>query len=324
MRAVTIVEGELRWADHPDPVAGDNEIVVGVRAAGINAADLLQRRGFYPAPPGVPADIPGLEAAGEVVAVGHRVTRFGLGDRVMAVVGGGAQAEMVAIDEHCALAVPDGLSWEEAGGFPEAFSTAHDALFTQCGLASGDRVLVTAAAGGVGTAGVQLAARAGAATVVASVRSAEHRPAVRALGATAAVDPEEALGRGPFDVALELVGASSLTGVLENLAIGGRIVVIGVGGGGARADLDLMALMHRRARISASTLRARSLLDKAAVARGVEAHVLPHLVAGRIRVPVYATFPMDRAADAYDHFAAGGKLGKIVLLPPGRSTERAA
>ena len=173
MWAVTIVEGKLRWASRPDPVPGDNEIVVAVKAAGINAADLMQRQGFYPAPPGVPADIPGLEMAGEVVAVGSRVSRFVLGDRVMAVVGGGAQAEMAAVDERCALPVPAGLSWEEAGGFPEAFSTAHDALFTQCRLAMGERVLVTAAAGGVGTAGVQLAAVAGA-SVVASVRSAER------------------------------------------------------------------------------------------------------------------------------------------------------
>jgi NADPH2:quinone reductase len=315
MRAVTIVDGELQWIEHPDPVPGDTEVVVAVRAAGLNAADLMQRLGFYPAPPGVPADIPGLEVAGEVVAVGRRATRFALGDRVMAVLGGGAQAEMAAIDERCALVVPDDLSWEEAGGFPEAFSTAHDALFTQCQLAMGDRVLITAAAGGVGSAGVQIAAVAGA-TVVASVRSAERHEAVTALGASVAVDPEEALRLGPFDVALELVGASSLPGVLDAMAIGGRIVVIGVSGGGGRAEVDLMGLMQRRARISASTLRGRPLLDKAAVARAVESHVLPHLVSGRVRVPMQATFAMDRAQDAYEHFSAGGKLGKIVLVPP--------
>jgi NADPH2:quinone reductase len=316
MRAVTIVDGELHWKSHPDPVAGDTEVVLAVRAAGLNAADVMQRQGFYPAPPGVPADIPGLEVAGVVVDVGRRAERFAVGDRVMAVLGGGAQAEMAAVDEGCALAVPDGLPWEEAGGFPEAFSTAHDALFTQCALALGDRVLVTGAAGGVGTAGVQLAAAAGA-SVVASVRSVERYEAVLALGASAAVGPEEALRLGPFDVALELVGASSLSGVLDALAIGGRIVVIGVGGGGARADLDLLTLMHRRGRISASTLRARPLLDKAAVARAVDAHVLPLLRSGRIGVPVQTTFPMDRATDAYEHFATSGKFGKIVLVPPG-------
>jgi NADPH2:quinone reductase len=312
MRAIAIVAGELQWVERDDPVAGDTEIVVAVRAAGINAADLMQRQGFYPAPAGVPADIPGLELAGEVMAVGSRASRFAVGDRVMGVVGGGAQAEMAVIDERCALAVPDGLSWEEAGGFPEVFSTAYDALFTQCGLAMGDRVLVTAAAGGVGTAGVQLAAAVGARTV-ASVRSPQLREAVANLGAAEAVGPDEALALGPFDVVLELVGATSLPGVLGALAIGGRIVVIGVGSG-ARAEIDLMTLMHRRARISASTLRARSVLEKASVAAAVEAHVLPLARSGRLRVPVEATFPMERAPEAYERFAAGGKLGKIVLV----------
>jgi NADPH:quinone reductase len=319
MWAVTIVEGKLRWASRPDPVPGDTEIVVAVRAAGINAADLMQRQGFYPAPPGVPADIPGLEMAGEVVAVGSRVSRFVLGDRVMAVVGGGAQAEMAAVDERGALPVPAGLSWAEAGGFPEAFSTAHDALFTQCRLALGERVLVTAAAGGVGTAGVQLAAVAGT-SVVASVRSSERRQALLSLGASAVGSPDEALLQGPFDVVLELVGASSLTAVLGALAVGGRIVVIGVSGGGARAEVDLLTLMHRRARISASTLRARSLFDKAAVAAAVEKQVLPHLASGRLRVPVHAAFPMDSAEEAYEEFALGGKFGKIILVPPGSSS----
>lgn len=315
MQAVTIVDGELRWAGKPDPVPGDTEVVVAVKAAGINAADLMQRLGFYPAPPGVPPDIPGLEVAGEVVAVGARSSRFAVGDRVMAVVGGGAQAEMAAIDEDGALAVPDCLSWAEAGGFPEAFSTAYDALFTQGGLAAGERVLVTGAAGGVGTAAVQLAAATGA-SVVASVRAPERRADVAGLGADEAVGPEEALTFGPFDVVLELVGASSLPGCLDALAVGGRIVVIGVGGGGARAEVDLMTLMRRRGRISASTLRARSLHDKASVAAAVGAHVRPHLESGRIRVPVAETYPMARAAEAYDRFATGGKFGKIVLVEP--------
>jgi NADPH:quinone reductase-like Zn-dependent oxidoreductase len=312
MRAVTIVGDELRWAPHPDPVPGDTEVLLSVRAAGVNAADLMQRRGLYPAPPGVPPDIPGLEVAGEVVAVGPRVSRFAVGQRVMGVVAGGAQAELAVIDERGALAVPDHLPWDAAGGFPETFSTAYDALFTQCGLAMGDRVLVTAAAGGVGTAAVQLAAAAGA-TVVASVRSAHRRDELSALGASVAAAPDDALRHGPFDVVLELVGASSLPAVLGALSTGGRVAVIGVGGG-ARAEIDLLTLMHRRACVSGSTLRARPLLDKAAVAAAVEAHVLPALVSGQLRVPITATFPMDRATDAYDRFAAGDKLGKIVLV----------
>ena len=313
MRAVTIAGGELHWAEHPDPEPGDTELVVAVRAAGVNAADLMQQLGFYPAPPGSPRDIPGLELAGEVLSVGARTTRFGVGDHVMAVVGGGAQAEMAVVDEAGTMAVPGGVDWSAAGGFAEAYSTAHDALFTQCGLQMGERVLVTGAAGGVGTAAVQLALATGA-HCVASVRDRRRHEALAALGATVAV-PDEALGLGPFDVVLELVGGSSLPGVIGAMHTGGRIAVIGLGGG-AQAEVDLRALMHRRVRMSASTLRARSLHDKAAVARAVEHHVVPLLVAGRLRVLVDAAMDMARPAEAYARFGQGGKLGKIVLVPP--------
>jgi NADPH2:quinone reductase len=315
VRAVTIVDGELRYLEHPDPEPGDTELVVAVRAAGINNADLMQRLGLYPAPPGSPPDIPGMELAGEVVATGRQTSRFSVGDRVMAVVGGGAQAELAVVDERVAMPVPPDQSWPEAGGFPEAFSTAHDALFTQCGLALGERVLVTGAAGGVGSAGVQLAAAAGA-RCVASVRHAQLRDAVATLGARAAA-PDEALGLGPFDVALELIGAASIAGVIGAMAVTGRIAVIGVGGG-ARAEIDLLALMQRRLRITSSTLRSRSLTDKAVVAAAVEHHVVPLLAARRVRVVVEKTFPMDQATEAYEHFGQGGKLGKIVLIPPRR------
>jgi NADPH:quinone reductase len=312
MHAVVIVDGELSWEERPDPIPSDTEVVVAVRAAGVNAADLHQLRGVYPAPPGVPPDIPGMELAGEVVARGRKVTRFDVGDRVMAVVGGGAQAEMAAVDETAAMSVPPITPWNEAGGFPEAFSTAFDALFSQCGLALSDRVLVTGAAGGVGTAAVQLAAVTGA-WAVASVRHPEHRDAMVDLGAREAVDPDAALRNGPFDVVLELVGGAGLPAALDALAIGGRVAVIGVGGG-ARVELDLLALMHRRARISGSTLRSRSLVDKATVASGVAAHVLPLLASGRLRVPLEATFPLHDAAAAYERFTAHGKLGKVVLV----------
>jgi len=312
VHAVTIADGELRFDGRPDPVPPDTGLVVAVRAAGVNAADLLQQRGLYPVPPGWPADVPGMELAGEVVATGSAVRRFAVGDRVMAVVGGGAQAELAVVDEASAMAVPPGMPWAEAGGFPEVFSTAYDALCTQCGMAVGDRVLVTGAAGGVGTAAVQLAAAAGA-RAVASVRHPELRPAVAALGAVAAVAPEEAADHGPFDVALELVGAASLPGVVASMALGGRISVIGVGAG-ARVELDLLTVMGKRLRLSGSTLRARSAVDKAVVAAAVEAHVVPLLAAGTVRVPVAATFPLEHAADAYARFAAGAKLGKVVLL----------
>lgn len=311
MHAVTIVDGKLEWREHPEPQPGAGELLVRVRAAGLNSADRMQVAGFYPAPPGSPADIPGLELAGEVEAVGEGVQRYRVGDRVMAVVGGGGQAELALVHERHAVPVPDGLSWPEAGGFPEVFTTAHDALFTQCELAMGDRVCVHGAAGGVGLAGVQLAAAAGA-SVVATVRNEQLRDEVAVFGATV-VAPEEFAAHGPFDVILELIGAPNMPANFEALAMRGRIVVIGVGGGGD-ANVSLLALMGKRAVLRGSTLRTRSLEDKAAAARAVEQHVLPLLADGRVRVPIEATFPMSDAAAAYERFSAGGKLGKLVLV----------
>jgi NADPH:quinone reductase-like Zn-dependent oxidoreductase len=307
-----IDEGQLDWQERPEPQAGDHEVLVAVRAAGVNGADLAQRDGRYPAPPGWPPDIPGLEMAGEVVSVGRQVTRFAPGDRVMALVGGGAQAELATVDEEHALAVPAGLPWPEAGGFMEAFTTAFDALFGQARLTLGERVLVTGAAGGVGSAGVQLAALAGA-RVVASVRDPALHAAVAELGAAEVIDPADVAGRGPYDVVLELVGAASLPSALEALATRGRIVVIGVGSG-SDMQVDLMALMSRRARVFASTLRARSRAEKATVVAALDARVAPALAGGRLRVPVAETFALREAASAYERFAAGAKLGKIVLL----------
>ena len=230
MQAVVIADGELGVEERPDPVVGDTELRVAVRAAGINGGDLMQRQGLYPPPPGFPADIPGMELAGVVDGVGRQVTRFGPGDRVMAVVGGGGQATLAVVDETHALGVPEGIDWAEAGGFPEAFLTAYDALFTQGGLSVGDRILVTGAAGGVGTAAVQLAAAAGA-HVVASVRDRALRDAVAGLGAHEVVEPGSVPAHGPYDVVLELVGAASLPDALGALATGARVVVIGVGSG---------------------------------------------------------------------------------------------
>jgi putative PIG3 family NAD(P)H quinone oxidoreductase len=311
MRAATIREGELVIEEHPDPHPGAGEVLVRARAAGLNSADILQARGGYPAPPGSPQDIPGLEFAGEVIERGPGSERFADGDRVMAIVGGGAQAELVVVHERQAMPVPGNLSWTEAGGVPEAFTTAYDALFTQGRLSAGERLLVHGAAGGVGTAGVQLGAAAGA-RVTATVRNAAARAELEALGAEAVLDAAGFADSGPYDVVLELVGAPNLPANLGALATGGRIVVIGVGAG-AKTELNLLALMGKRASISASTLRPRPLEEKAIAARRLERHVLPHLAAGRIRVPVAATFPLERVAEAYERFTAGGKVGKIVL-----------
>lgn len=310
MKAAVVAEGAIAVMERTDPEPGDGQLLVRVRAAGLNNADLSQRRGGYPAPPGSPADIPGVELAGEVVATGPSVFRFKVGDRVMAVVGGGAQAELAVLHERLAIPVPEGLGWPQAGGFPEVFFTAYDALVTQCGLSMGDRLLVHGAAGGVGTAAVQLGVATGA-RVTATVRNPDMRDLVAGLGAT--VIPTEKFGEhGPFDVVIELIGAPNMAENLTALATGGRITVIGTSAGN-RPEVNLGILMAKRARIMGSTLRARSLEEKARVAREVEAHVLPLLAAGTIRVPIAAAFPLEQVAAAYDRFAAGAKFGKIVL-----------
>jgi putative PIG3 family NAD(P)H quinone oxidoreductase len=310
MRAVTIRDERLYVEEHADPEPGAGEVLVRIRTAGLNGADMLQRRGRYPAPPGAPQDIPGLELAGEVAALGPGASRFSEGDRVMAVVAGGGQAELAVVHERAAMPVPDELDWPAAGGFPEVFTTAHDALFTQAGLGAGERLLVHGAAGGVGTAAVQLGRAAGA-SVTATVRREELRAEVERLGANA-IDPEGFEEHGPFDVVLELVGAPNLATNVNALETGGRIVVIGIGAG-AKAELNLALLMGKRATLRGSTLRARPLEQKADAARRVERHVLPLVRAGSVTVPVADVFGLDDAEAAYERFSAGGKLGKVVL-----------
>ena len=310
MRAVTIRDEQILVEEHPDPAPQAGEVLVRVRAAGINGADILQARGRYPAPAGAPADIPGLEFAGEVEACGPGVQRFEPGERVMAVVAGGGQAERITVHERLVLPVPDELDWEAAGGVPEVFTTAHDALFTQGGLRPGERLLVHGAAGGVGSAAVQLGHMAGA-RVTATVRDEVARERIAALGVRA-VAPEGFEELGPFDVVLELVGAPNFPGNLRALAERGRICTIGIGAG-AKVELNLGILLAKRASIMGSTLRSRSLEDKAAAARLVEKSVLPGFASGDLIVPVAATFPLDRAAVAYERFKAGAKFGKVVI-----------
>jgi NADPH:quinone reductase len=312
VRATTIDDGELVIAERPDPEPSRGEVLVRVRGAGLNGADMLQVKGHYPAPPGSPPDIPGLELAGEVVARGPDATRFEEGDRVMAVVGGVGQAELAVIHERAAMPVPDALDWPAAGGLPEVFTTAHDAIFTQAGLRPGEHLLVHGAAGGVGTAAVQLGRAAGA-RVTATVRREELREGVEALGAHV-IGPEGFGEHGPYDVVLELVGAGNLAENFQSLALGGRIAVIGVGGTGPKAEMNLGWLMGKRARIHGSTLRARPLEEKAIAMRLVEKEVLPLFEQGRLSVPVAETFPLDAVEQAYERFQAGGNLGKLVLL----------
>jgi NADPH:quinone reductase len=310
MQAVTIKDKQLFVREHADPVAGAGEVLVRVRAAGLNGADMHQLRGGYPAPPGSPPDIPGLELAGEVAARGPGAMRFEEGERVMGIVGGGGQAELAVVHERVLMRVPERLSLTQAGGTPEVFTTAHDAIFTQAGLRAGERLLVHGGAGGVGTAAIQLGHATGA-RVTATVRNPELRAEVASLGAEV-IEPEGFAEHGPFDVILELVGAPNLMDNLKALETGGRIAVIGTGAG-ASGEVNLGLLMMKRGRIHGSTLRARPLEEKALTARAVERSVLPLLASGAVRVPVAATFPLRDAVAAYERFQAGGKLGKIVL-----------
>src|SRR4051794_9935633 len=310
MRAATIVDGQIEVAERPDPEPQDGQLLVRVRAAGLNGADLMQVAGRYPAPPGAPQDIPGLELAGEVVACGRRVGRFEPGDRVMAIVAGGGQAEYAVVHERTAMPVPDELDWTAAGGVPEVFTTAHDALFTQAGLTVGERLLVHGAAGGVGMAAIQLGVMAGA-RVTATVRDEAAREQVAALGVNA-IAPAGFGASGEYDVILELVGAPNLSENLDSLATGGRICIIGVGAG-ATTEIDLRKLMGKRGRIHGSTLRARPIEEKAIAARLIEKMVLPGFASGDLSVPVAEAFALEEAPAAYERFQAGGKFGKIVL-----------
>ncbi|MCX6512708.1 MAG: zinc-binding dehydrogenase [Actinobacteria bacterium] len=312
MRAVVIqAGGELLIEERPDPQASESQVLVGVESSGLNGADQLQRRGFYPAPAGVVADIPGLEIAGSILAIGSQVSDLHVGDRVMAVVAGGGQASHICVEAAELLRVPEQISWAEAGGFPEAFTTAHDALVTQAQIAAGARVYISGGAGGVGTAAIQIAKAFGC-EVVASVRNEDLRPQVAELGATV-IDSADVGEHGPYDVVLELIGASDLEAVLPHLNPFARVVVIGVGGG-AKAEINLLGIMSSRAIITGSTLRARSASEKGEVALRVRQDLLEYLAEGKLRVPVAASYPLDEVEAAYARFAAGAKFGKVVLL----------
>lgn len=291
--------------ERPDPVPLPSEVLVRVTHAGLNPADLIQRAGNYPAPPGSPADIPGLEVAGTVIACGESVTTWRAGDRVFGLVGGGGLSDTVAVHERHVARIPDNLTDREAAAVPEAFITAHDAVFTRAGLAMGETLLVNGASGGVGTAAVQLGAATGA-RVLANSRS--HSDALVDLGAEPCPLSE---ARG-VDVVLELVGAANLQASLEALAVRGRIIVVGTGAG-ADAEISLRALMGRRASLMGTVLRARHMEEKAAAVQVFARSVVPQIASGRVRPVIDRVFSVAEAAAAFDHLAAPGKLGKVLL-----------
>jgi NADPH:quinone reductase-like Zn-dependent oxidoreductase len=291
--------------ERPDPVPMSSEVLIRATHAGLNPADLVQRAGHYPAPPGSPADVPGLEVAGTVIACGEGVTSWRAGDRVFGLVGGGGLSDTVVVHERHVARIPDNLTDREAAAVPEAFITAHDAVFTRAGLALGETLLVNGASGGVGTAAVQLGVATGA-RVLANARS--HHEALAELGA----EPCRLSEARGVDVVLELVGAANIPASLEALALRGRIIVVGTGAG-ADAEVSLRAVMGKRASLMGTVLRARSMEDKAAAVQVFARSVVPHLAAGRLRPVIDRVFPVAEAAAALDHLAAPGKLGKVLL-----------
>ena len=329
MRAVVITShggvggiGVMEVESPPAPVA--DRVRVRVHAAGLNHADILQRRGSYPAPPGYPQNIPGLEFAGEVEAIGDAVSAWKIGDRVFGIIAGGAQAELVVVPESNLARVPAQLSWDEAGAMPEVFITAHDALFTRAGLQMGDRVLVHAVASGVGTAAVQLAHAAGA-TVYGTSRNADKLNRMREL--KLGMDDGVAVGDVPakfveavqkwtngagVDVILDLVGGSYFPPSLEALSIRGRIISVGITAG-AKSEINLDLLKRKRAAIIGTMLRTRSIEEKADATRRFAAAVLPLVSRGRIRPVIDRVYPIDQVRDAHERLESNPSFGKIVL-----------
>ena len=324
MRAVVVARPGgpevLQMAERPLPEPGPGEIRVRVHASALNRADLLQRRGLYPAPPGAPQDVPGLEYAGEVDAVGEGAGLWAVGNRVMGIVGGGGYAEYVVVHEREAMRIPQGLSYEEGAAIPEAFLTAYDALFTRLELLMGERVLIHAVGSGVGTAALQLARAAGAVTIGTS-RSPEKLRRAGELGLDVAIDTsredlpaalENATYGSGVHAVVDLVGGRILEESLRGLAQGGRVVVVGTVAG-SKVELDLGLLLQRRIRIVGTVLRTRPLEEKIALAREFSSTVLPLISSGKIRPVIDRIYPFSEIADAHRQMEQNDTFGKIVL-----------
>jgi NADPH:quinone reductase len=306
----------------PDPVPSRGEVIVRVRAAALNRADLLQRRGLYPPPPGTREDVPGLELAGEVESVGEGVVAWKPGDRVMAITAGEAQAERCAVHERMLLRIPDGLSFEDAGAIPEAGVTSHDALFTLGGLRPGWTVLVHAVGSGVSTAALQLAKAAGA-TVIGTSRTPDKLERARALGLDHGIlvgkeeprfadEVKKLTGKRGCPLILDFVGAPYAAENLAALALGGRIVVIGTMGG-AKPIVDLSLLMRTRGAIVGTVLRPRPLEEKIVATQLFARDVLPLVATGKVKPVVDAVLPADQVREAHARMENNESFGKLVL-----------
>jgi NADPH:quinone reductase len=323
MKAVVITRAGgpevLEIRDRPMPEPGPGEIRVRVRASALNRADLLQRRGRYPAPPGAPQEVPGLEYAGEVDAVGEGTGLWAVGNRVMGIIGGGGHAEYVVVHEREAVRVPHNLGWEEAAAVPEVFFTAYDALFRHLNLLVGERLLIHAVGSGVGTAALQLAHAAGAITLGTSRTLAKLERAA-AMGLDVGIDGKsddwvgavEDASEGGVHAVLDLVGGGYFNGNLRVLCVGGRLVVVGTVSG-TEVQLDLGLLMRKRIRMIGTVMRSRPLEEKMALAREFSKSVLPLLASGRIHPIVDGVYPFPNIAEAHQRMEDNDSFGKLVL-----------
>ena len=325
MRAAVVTEPggpevfEIRELEDPRP--GPEEALVAVRATALNRADLMQRRGGYPAPPGTLDDVPGLEMAGEVAAVGERVTQWRAGDRVMALLGGGGYGSRVAAHERMLMAIPPDLEFEQAASIPEVFLTAFDAMVLQCELQPGESVLIHAVGSGVGTAAVQMASVAGCRSFGTASSEEKLRRAAE-LGLDVGINygeqdfeevvAEQTDGRG-VDVILDVVGAPYWDRNLASLAVKGRMVIVGTMGGARVEQMNIGALMGKRLRVHGTVLRSRPLEEKAQLTQQFVQRLLPLFASGRLAPVVDRVFPLEEVAEAHRYMESNANFGKIVL-----------
>ncbi len=310
----------LKLKKVPDPVPSDYEILVNVHATALNRADLLQRGGHYPPPPGVRTDIPGLEFAGEVIAVGENVTAFKIGDRVMGLLGGAGYAEKIVTHERMAMRIPKNLSYDEAAAIPEVFMTAYDALFSQLNLQIRERLLIHAIGSGVGIAALQLAKTAGA-TVFGTAGSDEKLAKAKTLGLDGDINyrtqnfEEIALaetGGAGVHAILDMVGASYWGKNLACLAPKGRLILVGLLGG-SKVEANLGDILRKRIQIIGTTLRGRPIEEKIALTQALQQHVLPLFESGKIKSIIDRVFSLQEAAAAHGYMEANKNFGKIIL-----------
>jgi putative PIG3 family NAD(P)H quinone oxidoreductase len=313
----------LGWGEVPDPVAGAGELLLEVSASAVNRADLLQRQGFYPPPPGA-SDILGLECSGTVAAVGEGVDGWSVGDAACALLSGGGYAEKVAVPAAQCMPVPDGIDLVEAAGLPEVACTVWSNVVQTARLSSGESFLVHGGSSGIGTTAIQVAKALGASPVLCTVGTEDKGTRCRELGADVAInyrnDDFVAVARDAtedrgVDVVLDIMGAAYLARNVELLALDGRLVVIGLQGG-AKAELDLGLMLRKRAAVHATSLRARPLNQKAEICSAVVTELWPLVAAGRVRPVVHESYPMDRVADAHRAVAASEHVGKVLLVRP--------